>query len=122
LLLAVVEVVTKTFADLELFRLLHSDAKLCAACGFARVPHRTTILRRLKHLTSEAERQISLTGVKILLTVAAEQSQSVSAIDGRIYQAAGPRWHKKHRGQNLILQGLRNVDQESEWFKSGYRG
>jgi hypothetical protein len=33
-----------------------------------------------------------------------------------------PRWHKKHRRQNLIPQGLRNVDTESEWFKSGYRG
>ena len=122
LLLAVVAVVTKTFADSELFRLLQADAALCAACGFAGVPHRTTILRRLKHLTAEAERQISLTGTKILLLVAAEESQTVSAIDGRMYQARGPRWHKKHRRDNLIPSGLRNVDQESEWFKSGYRG
>ncbi|CAN5683970.1 hypothetical protein BH18ACI1_BH18ACI1_08510 [soil metagenome] len=122
LLLAVVAVVTKTFADAELRRLLQADAQLLTTCGFVRVPHRTTILRRLKHLTCEAERQISLTGAEILTKVAACQSQTVSAIDGRMYQAAGPRWHKKHRQQNRIPQRLRNVDTESEWFKSGYRG
>jgi hypothetical protein len=131
LLLAVVAVVTKTFADAELRRLLQADAKLLAACAFAkllaacafvRVPHRTTILRRLKTLTSPAERQISLTGAEILTAFSAEQSQTVSAIDGRMYQAVGPRWHKKHRQQNLIPPRLRNVDTESEWFKSGYRG
>ena len=122
LLLAVVAVVTKTFADAELRRLLLADAQLLALCGFVRVPHRTTILRRLKTLTLEAERQISLTGAEILTTAAACQAQTVSAIDGRMYQALGPRWHKKHRRENLIPAGLRNVDAESEWFKSGYRG
>ena len=122
LLLAVVAVVTKTFADAELFRLLQADARLCATCGFARVPHRTTILRRLKSLTSEAERQISLTGARIVAHVLVAQSQAVSAIDGRMYQAVGPRWHKKHRRENLIPARLRNVDRESQWFKSGYRG
>jgi hypothetical protein len=122
LLLAVVAVVTKTFADAELFRLLQTDARLLAACRLARVPHRTTILRRLKSLTSQAEQQISALGTKILTVVAAGQSQSVSAIDGRMYQAVGAKWHKKHRQQELIPLGLRNVDVESEWFKSGYRG
>ena len=50
LLLAVVGVVTKTFCDSELFRLLASDEVLRAACGFSRTPHRTTISRRLKAL------------------------------------------------------------------------
>jgi hypothetical protein len=122
LLLAVVAIVTKTFADAELFRLLQADGHLLSICGFSRVPHRTTILRRLKSLTAAAERQISLTGTKILETFTAPTAQTVGAIDGRMYQAIGPRWHKKHRAQNLIPEGLRNVDRESEWFKSGYRG
>ncbi|HEY0458572.1 MAG TPA: hypothetical protein VGC97_05420 [Pyrinomonadaceae bacterium] len=122
LLLAVVAIVTKTFADSELFRLLQADPQLLATCGFARVPHRTTIVRRLKSLTAAAERQISLTGTTILETFVAADVQTVSAIDGRMYQAIGPRWHKKHRRENLIPQGLRNVNRESEWFKSGYRG
>lgn len=122
LLLAVVAVVTRTFADAELRRLLQADAPLRTSCGFSRTPHRTTILRRLKGLTAAAERQISLLGAQLLETLAAQQSQTVSAIDGRMYQALGPKWHKKHRRENLIPSGLRNVDRESEWFKSGYRG
>jgi len=31
-------------------------------------------------------------------------------------------WHKKYRQQDVIPAKLRNVDTESEWFKSGYRG
>lgn len=122
LLLAVVAVCTKTFADAELFRLLQSDCILRQTCGFRRVPHRTTILRRLKSLIPEAESQINLTGFSIVKEVAASSSQSVSAIDGRMYQALGPLWHKKHRQQGVIPPKLRNVDTESEWFKSGYRG
>jgi len=122
LLLAVVAVVTKTFADAELLRLLQTDSNLLKTCGFGRVPHRTTILRRLKKLTFEAERQISLLGAEILAEVTVNQTQTVSAIDGRMYQAVGPRWHKTNRQAGEIPSGLRNVDVESEWFKSGYRG
>ena len=121
LLLAVVAVVTKTFADAELFRLLQSDEKLLKTCRFVRVPHRTTILRRLKSLTGVAEQQISEVGREILITLAADESQTVSAIDGRMYQALGPLWHKKDRQNGQIPLGLRNVDRESQWFKSGYR-
>ena len=39
-----------------------------------------------------------------------------------MYQAIGPLWHKKHRRQGEIPPGLRNIDMQSEWFKSGYRG
>jgi len=122
LLLAVVAVVTKTFADAELRRLLQTDPKLLATCGFVRIPHRTTILRRLKRLTSQAEHQISLMGADILAKVTLKQSQTVSAIDGRMYQAVGPKWHKINRLHGLVPLGLRNVDVESSWFKSGYRG
>jgi hypothetical protein len=120
--LAVVAVITKTFADAELKRLLQTDSKLRQTCGFLRVPHRTTILRRLKSLTSQAEHQISVLGADILAQVALKQSQTVSAIDGRMYQALGPKWHKKHRQAGELPLGLRNVDRQSEWFKSGYRG
>ena len=122
LLLAIVAVIIKTFADTELKRLLQTDSRLRQTCGFSRVPHRTTILRRLKSLTSQAEHQISVMGADILAQVAREQSQTVSAIDGRMYQALGPRWHKKQRQAGEIPAGLRNVDCESQWFKSGYRG
>jgi len=121
LLLAVVAVATKTFSDSELFRFLDHDEPLGAACGFSRTPHRTTILRRLKTLTTVAEQQISLCGKQIVQEVAAD-TPVVSAVDGRMYEALGPKWHKADREQNRIPPGLRNVDRESYWSKSGYRG
>lgn len=39
-----------------------------------------------------------------------------------MYQATEAKWHKRNRQAGIIPIGLRNVDTESEWFKSGYRG
>jgi len=122
LLLTVVAVVTKTFCDSEMFRLLSADAPLRAACGFSRTPHRITISRRLKALLPVAEEQIKLCGQRIVAEVVATQAQTVSAVDGRMYEALGAKWHKADRLLNRIPSGLRNVDTESYWSKSGYRG
>ena len=85
LLLAVVAVVTKTFSDSALYRLLSEDEELRAACEFIRVPHRSSILRRLKSLVPSAEEQISRFGARILQTVEiGTQFSEVSAVDGRV--------------------------------------
>ena len=123
LLLAVVAVVTKTYSDSELHRLLQKDKQLLLVLGFPRVPHRTWIMRRLKWLVPVAEEQISLAGEEILAEFELGENHSeVSAVDGRMYQARGPLWHKKHRQDGIIPVGLRNVDTESKWSKSDYRG
>lgn len=123
LLLAVAAVALRTFKERELHRLLSRDAALRAAMDFARVPHRRTIERRMQALIPEAEAQVAALGQKIAreVTPAAEQPHA-SAIDGRMYEAAGPLWHQKHRCEGRIPVGLRNVDVESAWSKSGYRG
>jgi len=123
LLLAVVAVVTKTFSDAALHRLLLGDEPLLRTLEFSRVPHRTRLGKRLKLLREAAEEQIAFLGKTIVADVAAGGNHSqVSATDGRMYQAIGPKWHKKHRIQGAIPTGLRNVDTESKWSKSGYRG
>lgn len=123
LLLAAVAVTLRTFSNTELHKLLKKDARLRQALGFQRVPHRTSIGRRLAGLVPEAEQQIALLGQVIVAEVKPEPKQSeVSAIDGRMYQAQGPKWHKKDRNDGLVPLGLRNVDTESKWSKSGYRG
>lgn len=123
LLLAVVAVTTRSFRDSELRKLLEKDQKLRQAMGFERVPHRTSIGRRLSSLVPEAEQQIALLGKCIVTEVKPEADQpEVSAIDGRMYQALGPKWHKRDREKDLVPIGLRNVDTESKWSKSGYRG
>lgn len=123
LLLAVVAVTMRTFRDSELRKLLEKDHRLRQAMGFPRVPHRTCIGRRLAGLVPEAEQQIALLGQRIVDEVkpAADQA-AVSVVDGRMYKAQGPLWHKKDREKEIVPIKLRNADTESKWSKSGYRG
>ena len=120
-LLNLVAVLLRAFSASELHLLLSRDEVLRTVLGFEQVPHRKTIARRISTLTEIGEQQIAAFGRKILATFAIA-NQQVSAVDGRMYEALGPLWHKKHRQQNQIPPKLRNVDRESEWFKSGYRG
>jgi hypothetical protein len=123
LLLAVVAVALRTFKDSELHRLLECDSGLRSELGFQRLPHRTTIGRRLSSLLDEAEAQVNSLGQFIVKEVQPPLACSkVSAIDGRMYKAVGPRWHKRDREASRVPIELRNVDCESAWFKSGYRG
>jgi hypothetical protein len=123
LLLAVVGVVLRTFKPQELATLLTKDASLRQALGFSRVPHRRTLERRLEATLTEAEAQVQALGQRLLVEVEPGPDEpQASAIDGRMYQAQGPRWHKRDRAQGRVPAGLRNVDTESAWSKSGYRG
>jgi hypothetical protein len=119
----VAAVALRTFRERELHRLLSQDAALRDALGFARVPHRRTLERRMQALIPEAEAQVAALGRQITEEVApASEQPRTSAIDGRMYAASGPRWHKQQRRDGRIPLGLRNVDTESAWSKSGYRG
>lgn len=123
LLLAVVGVVLRTFKPQELSTLLTKDISLRQGLGFVRVPHRRTLERRLAATWPEAEAQIQALGQQILVEVEPGPDEpQASAIDGRMYHAQGPRWHKRDRKQGRVPAGLRNVDTESAWSKSGYRG
>jgi hypothetical protein len=122
-LLAAVAVTLRTFRNSELHKLLEKDVTLRCALGFPRVPHRTQIGRRLAGLIPEAEQQIALLGKKIVEEVKPPDDRSqLSAIDGRMYKASGPAWHKKDRLKQRVPTTLRNVDTDSRWSKSGYRG
>jgi hypothetical protein len=123
LLLAVVAVTMRTFRDSELRKLLTRDAALLSALGFPRVPHRTTIGRRLSGLVPEAEAQVAALGERIGAEMRPQPGHSqVSAIDGRMYEARGPKWHKADRLKGRVPAHLRDVDTDSTWSKSGYRG
>jgi hypothetical protein len=123
LLLAVVAVVLRTFKPQELHTLLAKDESLRQRLGFSRVPHRRTIERRLDATLPEAEAQVQACGHQILAEVEPGPDEPhASAIDGRMYQAQGPLWHKRDREQERIPPGLRHVDTDSAWSKSGYRG
>ena len=122
LLLAVVGGL-RTCKPPELATLLSKDAGLRQALGFERVPHRRTLERRLAATLPEAEAQVQALGHQILPEVAPGPDEpQAAAIDGRRYQAQGPLWHKRDREHDRVPAGLRNVDTESAWSKSGYRG
>ncbi len=78
LLLTVVAVTLRTFRDSELRTLLEKDARLREALGLARVPHRTSIGRRLRALVAEAEAQIAALG-QVILDRGATRSWSISS-------------------------------------------
>ena len=120
-LLNLVAIILRAFSASELHCLLSKNERLRIALGFQQIPHRKTIARRISALTTLGEEQIAALGDRILSTLAIS-NQAVSAVDGRMYQAIGPLWHKKYREQKQIPAKLRNVDTESQWFKSGYRG
>lgn len=120
LMLAVTAVILRTFKNSELHRLLRQDTGLRERIGFVRVPHRVTIGRRLCGLLPVAEARIAELGHRFLAEMAGEQS-AVSAVDGRMYEAVGPKWHARHRAEGFVPPGLRNVDTESTWSKSAYR-
>lgn len=122
LLLAVVAVILRTFKDSELHRLLTKDERLRQQLGFCRVPDRTWIGRCLNRLVPAAEAQIAALGhlIRDEIKPAADECEA-SAIDGRMYEACGPKWHRGNRAEGLVPVGLRNVDTESQWSKSGYR-
>jgi hypothetical protein len=123
LLLAVVGVVRRTFKPQEWATLLTKAALLRQALGFSRVPHRRTIARRLDATLPEADAQVQALGHQILGEVApGPDAPQASAIEGRMSQAQGPLWHKRDRDQGRVPVGLRKVDTESAWSKSGYRG
>lgn len=123
LLIAVVAVITRTYKDSEIHNLLLKDKRLLEVVGLSQVPHRTTIGRRLSGLISESEEQISLLGNQVVQEIKPENDQpEVSAVDGRMYEAQGPRWHHKDRKNGIVPIDLRNVDTDSKWFKSAYRG
>ncbi len=103
LLLTVVGVVLRAFKAMELHTLLTKDATLRQALGCDRVSHRRTLERRLAATRPEAEVQVRRLGVQILAEVTpGSEEPRTSAIDGRMYQAHGPLWHKRDRDQHRL--------------------
>ena len=121
--LSVVAVTLRTFRDREPHKLLDQAERLRDALGFSRLPHRTTLGRRISAWAPEAEQQIALLGnQRVAEGKPLADPSPVSAIEGRRYQAQGPKWRQQDRNHGLAPLGLRNVSTESKGSKSGSRG
>jgi Transposase domain (DUF772) len=108
----------KQFSALHTF--LKNNPEVRRACGLKRLPHRTTFSRRLKRLAPTIKRQIRAWGKRLLAEGVG--SAEMVATDKKMITAQGPKWHKADREADRIPEKLRNVDTDSSWSKSGYRG
>jgi len=123
LLLAVVAVVLGTFKPQELPTLLATEESLRQWLGCSRGPHRRTMARRLDATLSEAQAQVHALGHQSLGDgEPGPEEPQAAALAGRMDHAQGPLWPKRDRHQGRVPVGVRTVDTESAWAKSGYRG
>jgi len=128
----------------EVYRFLRVHPQVCQACGFVvytrrelheqgidpdrdlpdglqALPCERTFRRRFPKLSRATRRQIQAWG-EYLIDRAKVTDATVVSVDKKMIEAQGPLWHKKDRQAGRIPQGLRNVDPDSRWSKSHYRG
>ena len=89
--------------------------------GFPALPHRTTLSRRYKASAAVVEAFIEYLGHWVE-QLAVEFNSQVLVEDGSLFKAEGPVWHQSDRLQHRMPQGLRHLDTEAAWGKSGYHG
>lgn len=84
-------------------------------------PSRVTLLRRYKTLSPKISQFITFVG-DWATPLGDAFSQEVVYQDKSLFKAKGPVWHSKDRAAERIPAGLRNLDTDATWSKSGYHG
>jgi hypothetical protein len=102
-------------------RWLQTHPTEAAELGFARLPHRTTLMRRYKSIAPIVDAFIEFVG-QWAETLDPACGSQVLVVDGSLFKARGPVWHQSDRAEGRIPDNLRNLDQEASWSKSGYHG
>ena len=102
-------------------RWLETHPEERVALEFETIPHRTTLSRRYKALSDVIPTFIHYIG-QWSAPLDSPFSSRVLVEDGSLFKAAGPVWHQSDRRNDHIPDGLRNLDTEAAWGKSGYHG
>ncbi len=102
-------------------RWLENHPKLAEEIGFKDTPHRTTLSRRYKKLYEVVWAFIAFLGHWAEELDEAFNSH-VLYEDKSLFKAQGPVWHQSDRKAGRIPEGLRNLDTDASWSKSGYHG
>lgn len=84
-------------------------------------PSRVTLLRRYKTLSPKITQFITFVS-DWAIPLDDAFSQEVVYQDKSLFKAKGPVWHSKDRAAERIPAGLRNLDTDATWSKSGYHG
>ena len=84
-------------------------------------PSRVTLLRRYKAVSSTIGSFITFIG-DWAIPLGDAFGQEVVYQDKSLFKAKGPVWHSKDRAAGRIPEGLRGLDTDATWSKSGYHG
>lgn len=103
------------------WRWLTTHPQAAQTIGFQRVPHRTTLRRRYKKLYAVLQQFIAFVGQRAEDLDEAFTRQTLYE-DKSLLKAQGPVWHQKDRKEGRIPEGLRHLDTDATWGKSGYHG
>jgi hypothetical protein len=102
-------------------RWLGTHPDVCERLGFPSIPHRTTLSRRYKTIAGVIQAFIEYLG-RWVEPLAADFSSAVLVEDSSLFKAQGPVWHQADRRRDRIPEGLRHLDTNAAWGKSGYHG
>lgn len=100
-------------------RWLENHRQEATELGFESLPVRTTLSRRYKKLYSVVQAFIAFVGAWAEELDEAFTS-NVLYEDKSLFKAQGPVWHQSDRKAGHIPEGLRNLDTDATWSKSGY--
>ena len=89
--------------------------------GFAQVPHRTTLSRRYKALYPVLQDLIAYIGQDAQVFDERFDQRHLYE-DKSLFKAQGPVWHQSDRRVERVPAGLRHLDTDATWSKSGYHG
>jgi hypothetical protein len=102
-------------------RWLENHRMLAEEIGFEDTPHRTTLSRRYKKLYEVVQAFIASLG-RWAEELDEAFNSAVLYEDKSLFKAQGPVWHQSDRKAGRIPEGLRNLDTDASWCKSGYHG
>jgi len=118
--LYVVSLLKKLWKRRALWRYLAANPTVAVTCGLRRLPDRRTLDRRLEEIAPQAEAQIRVLGLTMILEGVTEPSTAAS--DGSAFATPGPVWHKKDKATGIVPEGLHGLDREADWIQSTYHG
>ena len=102
-------------------RWLKAHPEIRDQLGWERTPHRKTISTRFKRLDATVQQFLQFNAQHAAQLDEAFKLDHL-AEDKSLFKAQGPVWHQSDRKEGRVPDGLRNLDQEATWSKSGYHG
>lgn len=102
-------------------RWLAQHPKALTVLKWGKVPQRTTLLRRYKQLYPVLQEFIAYQGATSA-DLGEEMNIQHLVEDQSLFKAQGSVWHQSDRQAGHIPEGLRHLDTDATWSKSGYHG